>query len=198
MSIACDMEVTAAKAADAAELAFLINSAYRAQSGASGWTNEAGMLAGPRADEALLRTLVTESEATILCLRRRADPRLLGCVSVQPGRGASWHLSLLATDPRLQNLGLGRILLDEAERFAHSSGGQTAGMTVIHLRETLIKWYERRGYRRTGEMKAFPYDDPSVGTPLRNDLQLVVLEKSLAYLRNASGDILDAPAQDRN
>ena len=52
--------------------------------------------------------------------------------------------------------------------------------------------------RSAQEMKTFPYDDPSVGTPLRDDLQLVVLEKSLAYLRNASGDILDARAQERN
>jgi hypothetical protein len=52
-------------------------------------------------------------------------------------------------------------------------------MTVIRQREMLIAWYERRGYRRRDEIIPFPYDDPSVGTPLRDDLQLVVLEKSL-------------------
>jgi hypothetical protein len=53
-------------------------------------------------------------------------------------------------------------------------------MTVIQLRESLLAWYERRGYRRTGEIAPFPYDDVSVGSPLRADLQFVVLEKSLS------------------
>ncbi len=45
-------------------------------------------------------------------------------------------------------------------------------MTVITQREVLIAWYERRGYRRTGETRPFPVlRDP----PLR----FVVLEKPL-------------------
>ena len=38
-------------------------------------------------------------------------------------------------------------------------------MTVIDLRSELIHWYERRGYRRTGEYKPFPYGDPRFGIP---------------------------------
>jgi hypothetical protein len=34
-------------------------------------------------------------------------------------------------------------------------------------------------HRRTGFYEAFPYGDASVGTPLRGDLQFVVLEKDL-------------------
>jgi hypothetical protein len=47
-------------------------------------------------------------------------------------------------------------------------------MTVVHLRETLIAWYQRRGYRLTGETLPFPSGDT-----LRTDLRFVVLEKSL-------------------
>jgi hypothetical protein len=43
----------------------------------------------------------------------------------------------------------------------------------------LIAWYERRGYRRTRALEAFPYDDDSVGTPLCDDLVFVILEKVL-------------------
>jgi hypothetical protein len=53
-------------------------------------------------------------------------------------------------------------------------------MTVIHLRDTLIAWYERRGYRRTGETEPFPYGDERFGIPRRDDLYFVVLEKALA------------------
>jgi hypothetical protein len=52
-------------------------------------------------------------------------------------------------------------------------------MTVIQVRDTLIAWYERRGYSLTGETKPFPYGDDRFGRPLRNDLHFVVLEKTL-------------------
>ena len=53
-------------------------------------------------------------------------------------------------------------------------------MTVIAQRTELIAWYERRGYRLTGETKPFPYGDVSKGLPQRDDLAFVVLAKSLA------------------
>ena len=50
-------------------------------------------------------------------------------------------------------------------------------MTVVNVRDTLIAWYQRRGYALTGETKPFPYDDKRFGTPLRDDLYFVMLEK---------------------
>ena len=47
-------------------------------------------------------------------------------------------------------------------------------MTVVHIRDTLIAWYQRRGYVLTGETLPFPYGDPP-----RDDLSFVVLEKAL-------------------
>ena len=52
-------------------------------------------------------------------------------------------------------------------------------MTVIDLRVELIEWYERRGYRRTGQTRPFPATDPRFGLPLRDDLRFAVLEKEL-------------------
>jgi hypothetical protein len=49
----------------------------------------------------------------------------------------------------------------------------------VNVRETLIAWYRRRGYRETGETEPFPYGDDRFGTPLRNDLHFVVLAKDL-------------------
>jgi hypothetical protein len=58
--------------------------------------------------------------------------------------------------------------------------------SVIGQRESLIAWYERRGYVRTGALEPFPYDDPRVGTPLRDDLALVTLTKSIVFSSRAS------------
>ncbi len=52
-------------------------------------------------------------------------------------------------------------------------------MTVVNIRETLVAWYIRRGYSLTGEIEPFPYSDERFGTPLRDDLSFLVLEKSL-------------------
>jgi hypothetical protein len=52
-------------------------------------------------------------------------------------------------------------------------------MTVVDRRDTLIAWYERRGYRLTGERQPWPYHDPRIGRPTVADLGFVVLEKAL-------------------
>jgi len=50
---------------------------------------------------------------------------------------------------------------------------------VEEQRESLVAWYERRGYRQTGSREAFSYGDDSVGTPLHDDLRFVILQKIL-------------------
>ncbi len=52
-------------------------------------------------------------------------------------------------------------------------------MTVISVREDLIAWYERRGYRRTGQLTPFPYGDERFGVPQRDDLAFELLVKNL-------------------
>lgn len=52
-------------------------------------------------------------------------------------------------------------------------------MTVISVRSELIAWYARRGYQRTGERAPFPYGDARFGEPKRDDLEFVVLQKSI-------------------
>ena len=69
-------------------------------------------------------------------------------------------------------------LLAEAEKTARTLWGCTRmKMTVISIRDELIMFYERRGYRRTGT-EPFPFDrEPGVR---RKDFHFVVLSKTLA------------------
>ena len=53
-------------------------------------------------------------------------------------------------------------------------------MTTIVQRAELIAFYERRGYRRTGEYQPFPYGDERFGIPRRDDLRFEVLRKVFA------------------
>jgi ribosomal protein S18 acetylase RimI-like enzyme len=88
---------------------------------------------------------------------------------------------MFAVDPVAQGSGLGKRVLAEAERLAREEWGcRSMHMTVIVQRDELIGWYQRRGYRRTGQFKPFPYGDERFGIPRRDDLRFEVLSKDFA------------------
>lgn len=93
--------------------------------------------------------------------------------------GRSWYLGSLTVSPELGNAGYGTKLLSAAEEYAAAHGARTIEMTVVHVRDTLIAWYQRRGYALTRETRPFPYGDTRFGTPTREDLRFLVLAKSL-------------------
>jgi ribosomal protein S18 acetylase RimI-like enzyme len=87
---------------------------------------------------------------------------------------------MFAVRPDQQGGGVGRALLAEAERIAREGWHcREMRMTVISIRDALIAWYERRGYRRTGQYKPFPYGDARFGIPKRDDLRFELLVKPL-------------------
>ncbi|MEO8564010.1 MAG: GNAT family N-acetyltransferase [bacterium] len=171
-------KVTIATDAEIDAIVALVNSGYRGESSRAGWTTEADFLGGQRTDAESLRTELAErAGALMLVMRDAPDKPLIACVRLQPLSDDVWHLGMLTVDPRLQDRQLGRTILVEAERFAAARGARTMSMHVIALRDTLLAWYERRGYVRTGETAEFPYDDPRFGEPRGDDLTLLVLEK---------------------
>ena len=177
-----DWTISACGRAHLGEIADLVNAAYRGEDGVAGWTSEIGMVDGRRTtSSALEEDLVRSTGVSIFALRDAKD--LLACVRFQLATGSRGepvcHIGMLAVRPRAQDRGLGRALLSHAEAAGQAAGAQTARMTVVSVRESLIEWYERQGYRRTGEREPFPYDDGHFGAPLRLDLEFVVLEKHL-------------------
>jgi ribosomal protein S18 acetylase RimI-like enzyme len=165
---------------DLPPLVALVNRAYRGIGAAAGWSTETAYISGNRTTEPLLREELRASpQAVLLKWVERPDDRPIGCVWLEPLRDGAWYLGTLATDPDRQNAGLGRTLLSAAEHWIAERGGTRVRMTVVNVREALIAWYLRRGYRPTGETEPFPYDDDRFGTPLREDLAFVVLEKEL-------------------
>ena len=160
---------------DAPQLVRLINAAYRSLGSVPGWTDERNLLDGPRiGTEEVLSQM---GGGPFLLLRPAATGSISACIHISRVGEIAWYLSLLAVDPLEQATGLGASLLHEVEQQAVRAGTTVLRMTVIRQREALISWYERRGYRRTGETVPFPFGDQRVGRPLRDDLQLLVLEK---------------------
>jgi GNAT superfamily N-acetyltransferase len=171
LSVATDADVPA--------VVSLINLAFRGHGENAGWTIEEEYIEGTRITEDLLREDLSAKPHATLLLWHQAEGVLLGCVWLEPQSSGIWYLGLLAVDPREQKAGLGRKLLEAAERWARERGAIEIRMTVVHLRRALIEWYKRRGYILTGATKPFPYGDNRYGTPKRDDLYFVVLQKSL-------------------
>jgi ribosomal protein S18 acetylase RimI-like enzyme len=166
--------------ADYTAIVELANVAYRGGGSVESWNIETGIIEGQRMNESLLRDdLAAKADGHLLTYRDDADGPLLGTAWLDPKGDGVWYLGLLMVRPDLQNRQLGRALLDAAEMFAKERGGRRIRMSVLHVREPLIAWYERRGYRVTGETQPFPYGDDRFGKPLRDDLHFVILEKEI-------------------
>ena len=161
---------------DVPALVSLVESAYR---GEAGWTTETHLLDGQRTDAGLVRAAVRGPGSAVLVAE--AGGRLVGCCQLERRPAAEVYFGMFSVRPGRQGRGLGREILAEAERRARDDwGARTMVMTVLAQRGELIAWYERRGYRRTGESRPFPYGDVRFGIPKRPDLRFVVLAKPLA------------------
>lgn len=165
-----DIVIRLATAADLPSLHPVIERAYRGDAARAGWTHEADLVSGERTDLTTLQGLLDGDSRLLIAL---AGERALGCVNIADRGGGLAYLGLLCVDPVLQAGGLGKRLIAAAEgRAVELFGAHRMEMTVIAIRRELIAWYERHGYVRTGEVRAFP-------VPLDPPLTMDVLAKAL-------------------
>jgi GNAT superfamily N-acetyltransferase len=159
-----------AAAADLPALHALIERGYRGDAARAGWTHEADLIQGQRTDQATLAAILADPRQRLLLMEDEGV--LVGCVNLADLGGGLAYLGLLCIDPNQQAGGFGKMLISEAEDMASSSFcASRIEMTVIERRSELIAYYQRRGYRLTGEKRPFP---------LPADFEMVVLEKPIA------------------
>jgi ribosomal protein S18 acetylase RimI-like enzyme len=169
----------------------VVQTAYRGGKSEVAWKNEHDIVSGPRITESGLRNLLNSKDALVLVAERASEPSNRGAVrelcgtvlierelegdSNQPGV----VIGMLAVGPTAQNIGLGRMLVFEAERAAKARFGATlAHMHVASVRDELMQWYNRLGYSPTGAVKPFPGPEAGIQA-LKENLQFVVIEKRL-------------------
>lgn len=166
-------EFRVATAADVDAIARLANKAYRPAGAERGWTHEADLVAGDRTSAAQVAGLLRPGSSVLLLL---IDGTIAACVHVERAADACC-IGMLATEPKWQNLGLGKRMLEQAERFAVDVwSARCLLMSVLSSRPELLAFYERRGYARTGELTAYPVG-AGVGTPRSEALHVLSLEK---------------------
>ena len=177
-----ELRFRAATHADVDAIVALTESAYRGDASRVGWTTEADLLDGQRTDAREVAELIANPDVRLLLAER--DGQLLACCVIERlsnEHAGDAYFGMFSVRPEAQGNGTGRALLAEGERVARDEWQARAmRMSVIDVRNELIAWYERRGYRRTGEHKPFPYGDPRFGIPKRDDLRVEWLIKALA------------------
>ena len=164
---------------DVDALVTLVESAYRGEASTAGWTSETHLLDGQRVDHSMLSGTLDRQDTIVLMAFD--EGALVACCELQrPAGDGAAHLGMFAVVPGLQGGGIGRQVLDQAERIARDEwhAGHLE-LEVIDVRDALIAWYERRGYVRTGRLEPFPYGDERFGVPRRDDLRFEVLSKAL-------------------
>jgi GNAT superfamily N-acetyltransferase len=175
----------AATAADVDAVVALVQSAYRGEASRAGWTTEADWIDGARTDAREVGGIIAAPDSLILVLDALSGPDeapvlLASCQLARRSAGVA-YFGMFAVRPGAQGRGTGRTLLAAAEAWARDEwGAHTMTMTVIDVRHELIAWYERQGYRRTGETEPFPYGQPAFGIPKVPGLRFAVLAKELA------------------
>ena len=173
-----EIAILDATTADIPALHRLIESAYRGEASRAGWTTEADLLDGQRTDPEDLADILADPQQAMLTAWRGGE--LVGCVRIADRGEGTGDFGMLSVSPALQNGGLGRrLVLAASTSLANRFGARRVRISVFPQRETLIAWYERLGYQRTADTLPFPYGDPRLGLPKRDDLYFVVMEREL-------------------
>ncbi|GAC1300496.1 MAG: GNAT family N-acetyltransferase [Mucilaginibacter sp.] len=169
------MPIVKAGRTDVPALNVLVNNAYRGETSKKGWTTEADLLNGSRIDEHTLSGYFDDPHITIL-KNTESDGQITGCVYLEV-RKPKLYVGMFSVSPELQDKGIGRALLAAAEDQAKKLECYTLTMTVISTRHELIAWYERRGFKATGEIEPF-HHGKKFGEP-RQHIELIVMEKHI-------------------
>lgn len=172
------MTITHAISEDIKELNILVNSAYRGDESKKGWTTEAEILDGIRIDEAALEVLLTRREVVVLKYNDSAG-KIIGTVCLEV-KGNQLYLGMFAVSPLAQGHGIGKFLLNAAEKYAIENKCDSIVISVISTRKELISWYERHGYIATGDSIAFEDIEGRFGDPKVPAISLIEMEKVLS------------------
>lgn len=147
----------------------LVNLSYR---GARGWTTEAAIIHGHRAEVQDIEIACAKSGANFFVMFQQNE--LIACIYVVVEGGQAF-IGFFSVHPDWQGKGVGKYLLAYAENHARAYPDVHGFlMFVIAQRPELIAFYRRRGYQLTGRIDAFP---AYLGKPKVSGLTIAYLEK---------------------
>ncbi|KAK9575495.1 hypothetical protein V6000_009886 [Aspergillus fumigatus] len=172
-----------ANPSDAPQIQHLVQSAFRAPDTRPNWTGDKALASAFRIDTAdILSGITTPDSAFLLATDPTGAP--IACIGVSRSiaNDSLARFFLLAVDEAYQRFEIGRKILASAEVYAQREwGAQRGGLNALSTREELILWYQRCGYRPTGEVTPFPFEK-FAGMELPGNLGFVEMEKELVAM----------------
>lgn len=150
----------------------LVNLTYR---GEVGWTKETHIIQGYRTTREEIESSLGNPDAHFFVVNH--VQLLAACIYVAKEQNSA-YIGYFSVHPDLQAQGLGKQVLKQAETYAlaHMDINKFV-MFVVSQRPELIAFYERRGYRRTGVVEAYPVN-LGIGIPKVEGLTIEYLEKA--------------------
>lgn len=160
---------------DAAQLAQLVQSAFRHVNIA--WTGPDTQLNDTftMTPEEALRMI--NSPNSVFLKVSTDEGTLIACMATFKKSEELARLAMLAVDPMIMVNGIGGRVLAATEEYAVKNWGvKKLGLNALNTRELLLKWYEKCGYVKTGEVSPFPVEAVR-GLGIEKDLHFVEMEK---------------------
>lgn len=149
----------------------LVNLTYR---GNTGWTTEAAIIQGNRTNLQEVKGALYKPEAGFFVMHQQNQ--MIACIYIAKENTHAF-IGFFSVHPDWQGKGLGKYLLAQAEAYVHKTFEiNKLQMFVISQRRELIAFYQRRGYRSTGQVEAYPL---RLGIPKVNGLTIDYLEKNI-------------------
>lgn len=155
------VHIRVAKSTDVPPAVALVNAAFAIET----------FLDGQRTDQTHFTDMMRKGSFLIA---EDAAGRILAAVYIEL-RGDHGYFGMLAVDPSWQGSGLGRTMVEAAEKYCFQHGCKRMEITVLSLRPELLPFYRKFGYREIGTEEFQP------SRPLQNGVQChcIVLSKSL-------------------
>ena len=158
-----NIEFKIASQSDAGTITTLVNSVYRGENSRKGWTTEADFLGGIRITAEKVSEIIGQADDLIILAED--EGKIIGCVHLENTCAFS-YLGMLSVDVNYQDKGIGKLLINECERYTKDVWGfSEIRMKVITRRKELIEYYNRRGYVSTGELEEFGSKAGTFGEP---------------------------------
>lgn len=171
-----DIKLHIAELKNAGKITDLVNSVYRGENSKKGWTTEADFLSGIRITEEKVKEIIELKDNVVITAISGGN--LIGCVHLE-NAGSYSYLGMLSVDVNFQDKGIGKMLINECERYTREVLGlNEIKMKVISRRAELIEYYNRRGYVSTGELEEFGASGDTFGDTVEK-LYFETLTKSL-------------------
>lgn len=176
-----NLQFRPATAEDAGQVQQLVQSAFRAEDSRPDWTGNAELATNFRIDVEEVMTKIVNPDNVVLMALDDTNA-LVASIEVSKRGTSCGRLSMIAVNERYQRSGIGRLVLAYAEAYCQRTwNAEKFSLNALSTRKTLIEWYIRQGYQKTGETTGFPRERFS-SLALPDDICFIEMEKDFSSI----------------